>query len=65
MTTTAVSPNDLAAAIDERLFSHLWDLTDDEWRSDVVPAIEELRSLPHPDRARDRVLRHPLVVFDR
>ena len=60
-----VSPNGLAGAIADRLFSHLWDLPDERWRTVVEPAIARLRALPEPDRPRRRPYRHPLVVLER
>ena len=48
-TAADVSPNGLAATMVERLFSHLWDLSDEQWRTHVEPAIAELRALPDPD----------------
>ena len=49
--TTAgdVSPNALADKMVERLFAHLWDLSDEQWRTHVEPTIAELRDLPDPD----------------
>jgi hypothetical protein len=63
VTTTSVSPNGLADAIDERLFSHLWDVGEAQWREVVEPAVVALRALPEPDRPRRRIFRHPLVVL--
>ena len=62
-TAADVSPNGLAATMVERLFSHLWDLSDEQWRTHVEPAIAELRALPDPDRPRRRVFHHALVVL--
>lgn len=64
-TTADVSPNELVASIEERLFSPLWDLPDDEWQRVVAPAIDALRSLPRPNEPRHRVFEHPMVVLDR
>jgi hypothetical protein len=65
--TTAgdVSPNALADKMVERLFAHLWDLSDEQWRAHVEPAIAELRALPDPDHPRRRVFHHPLVVLEK
>jgi SAM-dependent methyltransferase len=60
-----VTPNGLADAIEQRLFSHLWDLSDERWRELVEPAVARLRALPEPDRPRRRPYRHPLVVLER
>lgn len=67
LATTAadVSPNGLADAIADKLFSHLWDLSDEQWRTHVDPAIAELRALPEPARTRKRVFDHPLVVLEK
>jgi SAM-dependent methyltransferase len=64
-TTADVSPDGLADSMNERLFSHLWDLSDEQWRTHVEPAIAELRALPDPDQPRRRVLHHPLVVLEK
>ena len=64
-TTASVSPNGLADSIDDRMFSHLWDLPAATWSALVEPATAELRALPDPDRPRQRVFRHPLVVLTR
>jgi SAM-dependent methyltransferase len=65
--TTAgdASPNALADQMVERLFAHLWDLSDEQWRTYVEPAIAELRALPNPDQPRKRVFDHPLVVLEK
>jgi 2-polyprenyl-3-methyl-5-hydroxy-6-metoxy-1,4-benzoquinol methylase len=60
-----VSPDGLADSMMERLFSHLWDLSDEQWRTHVEPAIAELRALPDPDQPRRRVFHHPLVVLEK
>ena len=62
-TTASVSPNELATSIEDRLFSHLWDLPEAQWQQVVQPAIDELRSLPRPDEPRTRRFHHPLVVL--
>jgi 2-polyprenyl-3-methyl-5-hydroxy-6-metoxy-1,4-benzoquinol methylase len=64
-TAAEVSPNALADKMVERLFTHLWDLSDEHWRTHVEPAIAELRDLPDPDQPRRRVFHHPLVVLEK
>ena len=63
--TARTSPNELATGIEERMFSPLWDLPDDDWARVVEPAVAELRALPDPDRPRDRSFAHPLAVLTR
>jgi ubiquinone/menaquinone biosynthesis C-methylase UbiE len=57
------SPNDVADAIEQRLFAHLWDLDDATWQRVVQPEVDCLRRLPDPDRKRQRHALHPLVVL--
>ena len=40
------APNEAAAEIERRTHSYLWDVTDEQWRDVVVPALERLRSMP-------------------
>jgi SAM-dependent methyltransferase len=63
--TFETSPNELAGAIEERMYAPLWDLDENRWASTVVPAINDLRALPEPDRARHREPRHPMWVWQR
>ena len=58
-TTASVSPNGLANAIQQRLFSHLWDVPSATWTTVVEPAIDAMRSLPNPDQDRQRRFDHP------
>jgi SAM-dependent methyltransferase len=53
-----------ADAIERRIYSSLFDVDDDEWQRVVVPVIDRLRSLPHPDQPRRRRNRHPLLVWE-
>lgn len=62
-THAMMSPRHLATSIDERLFSHLWDLDDAAWGRHVAPVIDGLLALPDPDRERHRVFDHPMVVL--
>jgi SAM-dependent methyltransferase len=57
------SPSELARSLEDRLWSHLWDLDDARWQEVVVPAIEGLRALPEPDRPRDVRGQHPMIVL--
>lgn len=57
------SPNEQAQLVEDRRYSPLWDLDDSRWRAVVEPVIDGLRSLPEPDRGRDRVLRQPYYVL--
>lgn len=66
VTSTALaSPNEMAAAIEGGLYSFVWDVSVDEWANGVDPALEQLRSLPDPDRQREQVFRNPIVVLER
>jgi ubiquinone/menaquinone biosynthesis C-methylase UbiE len=57
------SPNELADAIEQRLFAYLWDLDDATWAAVVQPQVDALRALPGPDRPRRRESRHPVRVL--
>jgi len=39
-------------------------LGDATWAGEVTPVVDALRALPDPDRGRDRVSEHVMVVFD-
>lgn len=52
-----------ADAIEQRIYSSLFDVDDDTWQRVAVPVIEQLRALPEPDRPRPRRNRHPLLVW--
>jgi SAM-dependent methyltransferase len=57
------TPSVEADAIDQRIYSSLFDVDDAAWQRIVVPVIEQLRALPDPDRPRRRRNRHPLLVW--
>ncbi|HEY7283383.1 MAG TPA: class I SAM-dependent methyltransferase [Actinomycetota bacterium] len=59
------SPADVAAALESRSQSYLWDVDDERWNRHVVPTIEWLRSLPDPERPIVRRARDTLVVLER
>jgi SAM-dependent methyltransferase len=61
--TYDATPNQAADAIEDRLYSHLWDLDEATWAAVVEPAVAELRALPEPDVVRERRGLHPLVAF--
>jgi SAM-dependent methyltransferase len=57
------TPSVEADAIEQRIYSSLFDVDDATWERIVVPVIERLRALPDPDRPRPRRNRHPLLVW--
>lgn len=57
------SPNEVADLIEERVWSYLWRLDEDQWQALVVPALAALRALPEPDRPRPFTQRHRVSVF--
>jgi SAM-dependent methyltransferase len=59
------SPADVAAALETRSNSYLWDLDEARWREHVAPVIEWLGSLPDPERPIVRRARDTLVVLER
>ncbi len=50
--------------IENRIYSSMFDVDDASWDRVVAPVLEQLRTLPEPDRPRLRRIRHPLVVWD-
>jgi SAM-dependent methyltransferase len=56
-------PSAEADAIEQRIYSSLFDVDDATWERVVVPVIDALRALPDPDRPRRRRNRHPIVVW--
>jgi ubiquinone/menaquinone biosynthesis C-methylase UbiE len=59
------SPANVAEQLEKRTWSWLWQLTDDQWESFVVPAIAALRALPDAERQREFHAAQPIVVFSR
>ncbi|WP_101830144.1 class I SAM-dependent methyltransferase [Frankia canadensis] len=60
----ALTPAQVGAQIEGRVWSHLWDLTDAEWATVVEPALDALRRLPDPDRPRPGRRRSRALLFD-
>lgn len=56
-------PSAEADAIEQRIYSSLFDVDNAAWERVVVPVIDALRALPDPDRPRRRRNRHPIVVW--
>jgi SAM-dependent methyltransferase len=57
------SPSSAAELLESRAWSWCWELPDDVWDAEVVPAIAALRALPEPDRPRPRWIEwHYLVL---
>lgn len=57
------TPSTEADAIENRVYSSLFDVDDEAWQRVVVPVIDRLRALPDPGRPRRRRNRHPLLVW--
>ncbi len=57
------TPSVEADAIEQRIYSSLFDVDDATWATVVEPVIARLRALPDPDRPRLRRNRHPLLVW--
>ncbi|AEH11438.1 MULTISPECIES: class I SAM-dependent methyltransferase [Protofrankia] len=56
-----------AAVVDQiqrRTWSQLWDLPTEKWATFVEPALDALRTLPHPSRPRPTGARTPSLVFE-
>jgi ubiquinone/menaquinone biosynthesis C-methylase UbiE len=59
------SPEHVAAALEARSMSYLWDVDEERWNALVAPVIDWLRSLPDRDRPIVRRARDTLVVLER
>jgi SAM-dependent methyltransferase len=57
------SVTDQIVAIEQRIYSSMFDIDDATWGRVVEPVLERLRALPDPDRPRLRRNRHPLLVW--
>jgi len=57
------SVTDQIVAIEQRIYSSMFDIDDATWERVVEPVLERLRALPDPDRPRQRRNRHPLLVW--
>lgn len=57
------TPSTEADAIEQRIYSSLFDVDDATWSAVVEPVIARLRALPDPDRPHRRRNRHPLLVW--
>jgi SAM-dependent methyltransferase len=64
-TTFDGTPQQQIDLIEQRGYSSLFDVDDDQWTSIVVPVLEQLRGLPDPRRPRQRRNRHPLLVWSK
>ncbi len=49
--------------IENRIYSSMFDVDDATWADVVEPVLDQLRTLPDPDRPRLRRNRHPLLVW--
>jgi SAM-dependent methyltransferase len=61
--TRSPTPNAVIAQIRTKVWSSLWDLTDQQWTTHVEPALAALRELPDPDRPRPGRTTTRSVVF--
>ena len=59
------SVTDQIEGIEQRIYSSMFDVDDATWERVVEPVLTQLRSLPDPDRPRQRRNRHPLLVWER
>ena len=58
-----LSPAELADQILQRQFSVLWNIDDARFAQIVQPAIDHLLSLPEPEKRRQRLARHRVLVL--
>jgi ubiquinone/menaquinone biosynthesis C-methylase UbiE len=59
------SPAEVAAKLERRALSFLWDVDDERWARVVVPVIDWLRGLPDPERPIVRSVNDHMVVLQR
>jgi SAM-dependent methyltransferase len=59
------TPAEMAALIERRTWSSMWDLAPERWEREVLPVLDAIRALPDQHRTRRREARHQLLVFDR
>jgi len=59
-----ISPADIAANLEQRVWSWTWDVDDARWSREVGPVIEQLRSMPDADRPCARMHERTLLTFD-
>lgn len=59
------APAAVAARIESRAMSYLWDVDDDRFAEHAAPVIAWLRSLPDPERPIVRRARDTLIVLER
>lgn len=59
------SPADIADRIERRVYSVLWDVTDEQWRAHVQPVVDRLLAMPEPERKRSKRYRGVMVVLEK
>jgi ubiquinone/menaquinone biosynthesis C-methylase UbiE len=59
------SPAEIADDIEAKTWSHLWDLTDGQWRTVVAPTVAALRALPDAHLQRRYDLAQRIIVLQR
>jgi SAM-dependent methyltransferase len=62
--TFTQSPANAALLLESRAWSWCWELPDDVWAAEVLPAIHALRALPAPDRPRPRWIEWRYLVLE-
>ena len=61
----AQSPAEVAASIEAKTWSSLWDLTDEQWQAVVVPTVAALRALPDAHLQRRCHVPQRIIVLQR
>jgi ubiquinone/menaquinone biosynthesis C-methylase UbiE len=59
------SPAEVADKIEAKTWSNLWDLTDEQWRTVVVPTVAALRALPDAHVQRRYDMPQRIIVLQR
>ena len=59
-----MSPSEVVRHLEARTTSFLWDVSDETWAAVVQPVIDDVKTMPDPDRPRHRVSRREVFVFN-
>jgi SAM-dependent methyltransferase len=62
--TFTQSPASAANLLESRAWSWCWKLSDEVWATEIEPVIGELRSLPDPERPRERWIEWRYLVLE-
>jgi len=61
--SSLISPEAIAARLEQRIWSWTWDVPEDVWAAEAEPVIARLRAMPDPDEPRQRSRERSLLVL--